>query len=47
MDSAGNPEGYVSQKSQEIVELYDNYVAGGFAPYPVRPFEAIQNSWPV
>ncbi|KAH8773564.1 pyridoxal phosphate-dependent transferase [Diaporthe sp. PMI_573] len=40
MDSAGNPEGYVSQKSQEIVELYDNYVAGGFAPYPVALIKA-------
>lgn len=47
MESAGNPENYVSQKNQEIVDLYDNYVAGGFAPYPVCPFEAILNSWPV
>jgi hypothetical protein len=25
----------VSAKTQEVVDNYDNYVAGGFAPYPV------------
>jgi hypothetical protein len=25
----------VSAKTQEVVDDYDNYVAGGFAPYPV------------
>lgn len=37
MDSIGKPENIVSQKNKEIVDLYDSYVAGGFAPYPVRP----------
>lgn len=35
MDSASGPQNSVSQKNQEVVDLYDNYVAGGFAPYPV------------
>jgi hypothetical protein len=25
----------VSAKTQQVVDDYDNYVAGGFAPYPV------------
>lgn len=25
----------VSEKTQEVVNVYENYVAGGFAPYPV------------
>lgn len=35
MDSGQGPQSSVSQKNQEVVDLYDNYVAGGFAPYPV------------
>ncbi|KAL1873949.1 ornithine aminotransferase [Diaporthe australafricana] len=30
----------VSQKNQEVVDLYDNYVAGGFAPYPIALIRA-------
>lgn len=26
----------ISAKTQEVVDDYANYVAGGFAPYPVR-----------
>jgi ornithine--oxo-acid transaminase len=28
----------VSAKTQQVVDDYDNYVAGGFAPYPVSVF---------
>lgn len=35
MDAASAPQNSVSQKNQEVVDLYENYVAGGFAPYPV------------
>lgn len=35
MDSASAPQNSVSQKNQEVVDLYESYVAGGFAPYPV------------
>jgi ornithine--oxo-acid transaminase len=26
----------INAKTQEVVDDYDNYVDGGFAPYPVR-----------
>ncbi len=32
----------ISEKTQEVVDDYSNYVAGGFAPYPVpNPRNAI------
>lgn len=44
MASASTPQSSVSQKNQEVVDLYDNYVAGGFAPYPVCLFQATASS---
>ncbi|KAK2608034.1 hypothetical protein N8I77_006671 [Diaporthe amygdali] len=35
MDTALDPQNSISQKNQQVVDLYDNYVAGGFAPYPI------------
>jgi ornithine--oxo-acid transaminase len=26
----------ISTKTQEVVDEYENYIGGGFAPYPVR-----------
>lgn len=40
MDSASPPQSSISRKNQEVVDLYDNYVAGGFAPYPVSLSQA-------
>ncbi|KAL2272697.1 hypothetical protein FJTKL_06210 [Diaporthe vaccinii] len=35
MDSASVTQSSVSQKNKEVVDLYNSYVAGGFAPYPI------------